>query len=110
MISAPILVVIVAIVFAVVTNLVTSKNRQATQPPGFINSLPNANKYQAAQNQAKDAHIKSDFETLKQILAKYKKDNGTYPNSDKQYNYQSTGKSYSLSTTLGDGSYYQVTP
>lgn len=129
LVSAPLLLAIVAIIFAVAVNITYPKNGQTGQPPGFVNLLPNANKYQTVQNQAKDNKIKSDFETLKQVLAMYKKDNGNYPTSleelktagymanllippysDKQYNYQSTSNGYKLSTTLGDGSSYQLTP
>lgn len=129
LISAPLLLAVILIIFAVAVNKLSPKNEQTNRPPGIINSLPNVNKYQTTQNQTKDNKIKDDFEILKQVLASYKQNNGNYPSSleqlksaglitnlpippysDRQYTYRLTNNNYNLSTTLGDGSTYQVSP
>ena len=126
----PFIIAIVSIIVAILVLVVLPHNSTSNyQAPGITKSLPNVSKYQDIQTQTKDAKVKTDFRLLQQVLAQYKKDKGNYPKSldqlnkdgalyiipqspypNSQYNYQVSGNTYTLSTTLGDGSTYSVTP
>jgi hypothetical protein len=83
--------------------------------------------YAADIDQAKEAQIQADFHSIQTALESYRLKNNQYPESldqlvkasmlsgnqknpytTKPYDYESDGKTYTLSTKLGDGRDYQI--